>query len=298
MNGPSRHDPRWPRASQWLADVAGKRPGHPDFGLLGVPAHLTSLSATNAHETPVAVRAALARYATWVESIGKDLRDLWAVDLGDVDKPDGDAGEQRTMARLAEWHGALLVALGGDNSITYALARGMRASGLVTLDAHHDVRDGSSNGSPVQRLVADGMDGRRIVQIGIADFANSYDYAHRALDYGITVIHREEVERVGMPAIMKRALAIAGEGQGARVHVDLDVDVCDRAVAPACPASVPGGLTANELRQAARAAGADSRVVSVDLAEVDAAADAADQRTVRLAALCVLEAAAGFLTRD
>lgn len=58
------------------------------------------------------------------------------------------------------------------------------------------------------------------------------------------------------------------------------------------------GLSAYELRQAARAAGADRRVVSIDLAEVDVTADTADQRTVRLMALCVLEAAAGLLLRD
>jgi formiminoglutamase len=37
--------------------------------------------------------------------------------------------------------------------------------------------------------------------------------------------------------------------------------------------------------------------VSVDLTEVDAAADAPDGRTVRLVALCVLEAAAGVVAR-
>jgi len=79
--------------------------------------------------------------------------------------------------------------------------------------------------------------------------------------------------------------------------VDLDVDVCDRSVAPACPASVPGGLTARELRRAARVAGRSPQVVGVDLTEVDATADAADQRTVRLVALCVLETAAGLHLR-
>jgi formiminoglutamase len=290
-------DPRWPRASEWL--VCATAPASvPDLGLLGVPAHLTSISPTSAHLTPAAVRGALARYSTWVESAGADLRDLRAVDLGDVADPDGEAGEMRTSGVLAQWRGRLLVALGGDNSITFAVARAMSATGMVTLDAHHDVRDGMSNGSPVARLVESGMDGRAIVQIGISDFANSREYAARARDYGITIIGRDEVAGRGMVSVMEQALQIAGRGEGPRVHVDLDVDVCDRAVAPACPASVPGGLSAYELRQAARAAGADRRVVSIDLAEVDVTADTADQRTVRLMALCVLEAAAGLLLRD
>jgi formiminoglutamase len=44
-------------------------------------------------------------------------------------------------------------------------------------------------------------------------------------------------------------------------------------------------------------AGAEARVESVDLAEVDATADTPDGRTVRLAALCVLEVAAGIALR-
>jgi formiminoglutamase len=292
----------WPRASQWLAD--GTRRWHeapvdgsvPDLGLLGVPAHRTSISPTNAHTTPAAVRAALARYSTWAHSAQADLFDLWAADLGDVSDPDGPAGEQLTDAAVRSWPGGLLVALGGDNSVTYPVARGADADGLVTLDAHHDLRDGCSNGSPVRRLIEAGFDGRRVVQIGISDFANSARYAARAREYGITVFGRDEVERRGIDQVMTEALTIASGGSAGRVHVDLDVDVCDRSVVPACPAAAPGGLSANELRWAARAAGAHPNVVSMDLVEVDAAADTPDQRTVRLVALCVLEAAAGVLS--
>jgi formiminoglutamase len=81
------------------------------------------------------------------------------------------------------------------------------------------------------------------------------------------------------------------------VHGDVDGDVCDRAGAPGCPASVPGGLAAWELRALVRAAARDDRVRSVDIAEVDATADATDGRTVRLAALCVLEVLAGLSSR-
>ena len=111
-------------------------------------------------------------------------------------------------------------------------------------------------------------------------------YRQRAKDLGITVIHRDELHDRPLAEIAAEALAIAGGGGGA-IHVDLDVDVCDRSVAPGCPASVPGGLQAHELRRVTRLLTADSRVKGLDIAEVDATADTTDGRTVRLAA-CLL----------
>jgi formiminoglutamase len=106
----------------------------------------------------------------------------------------------------------------------------------------------------------------------------------------------DDVRRRGADDVAAEALEVAGAGGGA-IHLDIDVDVCDRSVAPGCPASVPGGLAAWELRALVRAIAADARVHSADIAEVDATADAADGRTVRLAALCVLELLAGKATR-
>ncbi len=297
---PPPEDPHWPRAATWLracTEAHARTPGSVDLVLLGVPAHRTSISPTGAHATPAAIRAALARYSTWLPSAEVDLAGMVAVDLGDIEDPDSDAGEARTMAAVAAWPTTPMVALGGDNSITYAVARGSGADGLITLDAHHDLRDGRSNGSPVRRLLEAGLEGRRVVQIGIADFTNSAHYAARARDHGITVIHRDELDARPMSDVMAEALEIAGSGPAGRVHLDLDVDVCDRAVVPGCPASAPGGISAAQLRAAARAAARDPRVVSMDLTEVDATADAPDQRTVRLAALCVLELAAGVALR-
>jgi formiminoglutamase len=297
-------DPNWPRASAWIQACtdehswpSDRSPRPVQMALLGVPAHATSISPTRADTTPAAIRAALARYSTYVPSAGLDLAELMLVDLGDQSDPDTPAGERATIEAVRLFPRAPVLALGGDNSITFAVAHGACADGLITLDAHHDLRDGRSNGSPVRRLVESGLDGRRVVQIGISDFANSAFYAARARELGITVISREELERRPMADAMAEALAIAGGGPAARIHVDLDVDVCDRAVAPACPASVPGGISARELRTAARAAGTDPRVVSLDIAEVDASADTPDGRTVRLAALCVLEIATGVLLR-
>ena len=270
------HDPLWPRAGDW--PLPG---GRADVALAGIPTHLTSLSPTDAHLTPAAVREALRRYS--LETA------LTIVDAGDALDPDTvDAA-----AWVSRIDTALLVALGGDNSATVPVATGRGARGLVTVDAHHDLRDGISNGSPVRQLLAAGLEGGRVVQVGIEPFANSAAYAARAADHGITVILRDELRRRPIADLMAEAVEIAG----ADVHVDLDVDVCDRSVAPACPASVPGGISAIELRAAARAAGGHPSVTSIDLVEVDAAADAPDGRTVRLVALCVLEAIRGFESR-
>jgi len=309
-------DPLWPRAGGWPSPdelPAGKRI---DAALVGIPASQTSLSATNAHETPDAIRAALFRYSpALMQDRGSsdkngpaatalsDLEELTVADFGNVSDPDSPAGEARTIALMADAAKAseLVIALGGDNSITVASALGVWGSsldtaGLITLDAHYDLRDGVSNGSPVRRLIEAGLNPERIVQIGIQDFANSVAYARRAQDLGITVIHRDELARRPIADVMAEALSIAGAA-GGPIHVDLDVDVCDRSVAPACPASVPGGISAYELRQAARVAGAHAQVHSIDLAEIDATMDAPDGRTIRLAALCVLEAVAGLSQR-
>lgn len=306
------HDDLWPRAGGW--PDAESAPAW-DAVILGIPAFRTSLSPTGAHATPAAVRDALTRYSPTLMGRGgpRDLNEVLRIaDAGDVADPDGPAGEAAVRTRVADLAGRsdLVIALGGDNSLTCAVAQGADAVGLITLDAHFDLRDGISNGSPVRRLIEGGLDPHRVVQIGIADFANSAAYARRAADLGIRVITLDELRRRGAADVVAEALEVAGGGSGGSgataghaggagrgIHLDVDVDVCDRSVAPACPASVPGGLQASELRTLVRALSSDARVRSADIVEVDATADTPDQRTVRLAALCVLEMLAGLAAR-
>ena len=292
------HDENWPRANTLF--TAGLNAS--DFALIGIPAHKSSLSPTSANLTPGAIREALARYSTFAGSTKTDLTKLAMVDLGDVADPDFTDGEARVAAAVENLLAShkLVTALGGDNSITYSVARGLWKDlsnvGVITFDAHHDLRDGQSNGSPIWRLIQAGLPGKNTVQIGISDFANSAAYSKRAEDNGITVINREMMRSQSIEKILTDALAIAG-ANGREIYVDVDVDVCDRSVAPACPASIPGGITADELRNAVRLVAKDHRVRAIDITEIDAALDTPDQRTIRLAALLVLEAAAGVASR-
>jgi formiminoglutamase len=310
------NDPHWPRASSWLK-MADANSNY-DLGLFGIPAHLTSISKTNAHLTPNAIRDALQRYSTFNWTTNKDVAELSFADFGDVTDPDSTAGEDRTakLAHEVSTRSKLAIGLGGDNSVAYAMAKGVFANnistaGLITFDAHHDLRDGVSNGSPVRRLVDEaGLDGKRVVQIGIADFSNSAAYAKRAKDFGIHVIPRTALRSRSVQDVVAEALQVAGAA-GGPIHVDFDVDVCDRAAVPGCPAAAPGGISADEFRafcfEIGQAAGRariasesntgspPAQIKSVDFTEIDASADSADGRTVRLAALGILELAAGFM---
>lgn len=290
----SIEDPKWPRAGHWFSPTAN----NPIVTLLGVPAHKTSISPTNADLTPTAVRAALLRYSTYHIGLHVDLNEFAGLDAGDVFDPDWFEGELRVADKInsLDLESSLLLAIGGDNSITNSVMRALfkdnvKAAGLITLDAHFDLRDGISNGSPVERLISEaGLNPAKIVQIGINDFSNSAEYAARARDYGITVVSRGQLRNRPITDVVAEALEIAASPAG--IYLDVDVDVCDRAVVPACPAAAPGGITADELRQFVSLFAADARIKAIDFTEVDANIDAPDGRTVRLVALCMLEAAA------
>jgi formiminoglutamase len=292
------HDPKWTRANTLIATTNTSA----KIALVGVPANKGSISQTSADQTPDAIRGALARFSTYSTSQDIELSEESFTDLGNIDSPDGSEGVARVHSFVKDLLAKhqLIIALGGDNSITYSVASGLWPDlskiGLITFDAHHDLRDGQSNGSPVWQLIQAGLPGKNIVQIGIADFANSAQYSQRAKENGITVVTRAQLREQSIAEVLRKALEIAG-ADGREIYVDLDVDVCDRSVVPACPAAMPGGISADELRQAAFLVGADKRVRAIDITEIDSAADSEDQRTVRLGALLVLEAASGFATR-
>ena len=289
-------DPLWPRASSLLVPPSHGAP----VGLVGVPLSRSSISASQAHLTPAAVRAALARFPTFHAGLDVDLPPL--ADHGDLDVAElagTDAVHAVRAALRALPSHELLLLIGGDNLVTWpaveALAPELSRVGLLTLDAHHDVRGfhaGATNGTPVRGLVDAGL--VHITQIGIADLTNSRDHRQWCTDYGIRVVAAAECRgRVG--DVVREELDRLAESCDV-LYVDLDVDVVDRAFVPGCPGARPGGLLPHELLAAAVEAGRHPAVRGVDVVEVDAAADVGEV-TVQLAAMCLLSAAAGYAAR-
>ena len=105
--------------------------------------------------------------------------------------------------------------------------------GLITLDAHFDMRDtsgGLGNGNPVRALREDGLPGRNIAQVGLAPFANSADMHRDAVEGGHLVITIAQVRRDGIEKAISAALDHVAHCEA--VVVDCDIDVIDRASYP------------------------------------------------------------------
>jgi formiminoglutamase len=298
-------DPNWPRASAWLAGDQLPEPVG-TLAVLGAPLHLGSISPGRCDLAPEAIRKALERYSTFDPETGVDVRSLEVSDLSDLDlsesRPEEAFGPLSEAVRSALAGADVLVVLGGDNSVTrpgcHGAADSLDRVGLLTLDAHHDLRDldeGLSNGNPVRALLADGLPGANIVQVGIAAFANSPAYAQVASSAGIRVVTIEGARAMGIDTAIHEALEILTERVD-RIYVDLDIDVLDRAFAPGAPGSRPGGLTPHELFEAARVCGQDPHVEVIDIVEVDPPRDLADV-TVLGAARCLLSFASGVVGR-
>jgi formiminoglutamase len=300
-----KQDQNWPRASVWLAGNHFPDPVA-TIAVLGAPIKLGSISGGRFDLAPRAIRGSLDGFATYDAQTGVDLRTVAVRDSGDL--PLEELRPEEALEPIADAVGAAVadadavILLGGENSITRPGARGLgdelSHSAVLTLDAHHDLRDtsgGLSNGNPIRALLQDGLSGESIAQIGVQPFANSEAYAEVARDAGILVVTADEVRARGIATVVEEALGVLSL-RADSIYVDLDLDVLDRAFAPACPGSRPGGLAPWELLTAARLCGVHEKVRAVDLVEVDPVRDVADV-TVLTAAKCLLSFAAGLAAR-
>lgn len=298
-----RKDPFWQGADVWLAQ------DHPDpeVVVVGVPTSKASISPSRADLTPLAVRDRLGRFSTFHGEWGIDFGAVGVADEGNWPVSELDMYEMPAVVEqlsLSLPPVSLTLYLGGDNAITRPLVRALSSErgrvGLITFDAHHDVRTldlGPTNGSPIRGLIdEDGLPGANVVQIGIHSFANSAEYRAYCDDNGVTVMTVGDVEQRGIGSVVEDALTVLTAKCDA-IYVDVDVDVLDRSLAPGCPGARPGGLRVRDLAEGVRRCARHDKVVAMDFVEVDAEADR-DGLTLDAMAHLILATVAGFSERS
>jgi formimidoylglutamase len=193
--------------------------------------------------------------------------------------------------------------LGGDHGCTGSVIRGLAAArpklklGLVTIDAHLDVREYAdesslSSGTPFRRaLETQILDGERVSMIGIRPFANSRYYLDWAAAQRIRVSTAEELSTPGAAECAHQALDAVADGMDA-LYLSVDMDAVDAAFAPGVSASGIGGITAREMIELVATIATHPKLIGADLMELSPPYDQ-DARTARLAARLLLELLAG-----
>lgn len=289
-------DALWPRASAWLA--AGT--GH-ELGVVGVPLN-RSVSPCRYDEGPTMIREALYRFSVHHCESGTDLRNLGVRDHGDLQADNESATRLLREVVSTGSMETIWAFLGGDNGVTYAgvqsLAFPLDRVGLITFDAHHDVRhldNGLHNGNPVRALIEAGLPGRNVVQIGIQSFANSPEYAAYCHLQGIRVVTTDQLARQGLHHFLPLIIAEWSD-QFDALYVDFDLDVLDRSYVPGCPGARPGGLRPGELQDAAFLLGRCPQVRAADFVEINRGEDV-HQLTALNTAAVLLHFAAGVASR-
>ncbi|MBJ7446126.1 MAG: agmatinase family protein [Brevundimonas sp.] len=264
-----------------VADLIGDHPDAP-VALIGAGLNERSLTPGRCDLGPKAFRAVLPRFSTYDVETERALS-THVHDIGDLAMKalsPADAFGPVRDAIAGQAGRALSVLIGGNNAITRPGVHGLglERTGLLTLDAHFDLRDtdqGLTNGNPVQALLEDGLDGRRISQVGLAPFANTRRAHEKAKAAGIAVRTARECRERGLAVLVAQELERLSALCDV-IYVDFDIDVIDRSQWPASPGARPGGVSVQDVFEATRVIGACAKVRAVDLTEYDPSLEIGD----------------------
>ncbi len=175
-----------------------------------------------------------------------------------------------TVARAAAG-GRLVVALGGEHTISVGISRGLLDAlggplSVVQIDAHSDLRDAYDgtrfSHACVARRMLDDPRVEQALQLGVRSVDVEEVGFAREHPERVRVWYAEEVHAGGWQDELRERLA------GRRVHLTIDVDGLDPAVVPATGTPEPGGLTWTQALDVIRTTARSAAIVGVDCVEL------------------------------
>ncbi|HTT29503.1 MAG TPA: arginase family protein [Solirubrobacteraceae bacterium] len=282
-----------------VAELAGVRA---QVAFLGVP--FDGGTPQPGNRTGQKLGPAAARHASWeqfaygdaleegargwydIESDRDRLGGVTMIDVGDVVIQGADDranfARMREAASMVVGHGCVLVAFGGDHSISFPLVSGVTAHHrlqMVHVDAHADFwdeLDGSRfSGASQLRRIAElpRVDG--VTALGLRNV--EHEEVHGMREFGVRFA--TTLDLVDRPP---RTVVDELVPECDAIYLSIDLDVLDLGLVPGTTLPEPGGLSYRQLRATLAAVAGRGRVVAVDVAELNPPADTSGA-TARLA---------------
>ena len=198
---------------------------------------------------------------------------------------------QRLYNSVLESHknGNFPVILGGDHSIAAgsiaATAQHFKKIGVIWFDAHGDWNNeesspsGNMHGMPFSALCGAGP--KEMVDFGDApcyiDIKNAVHIGGRDIDtienermkeHGVTVFSIADIDKLGMPEVIRRALEIVNDGTEG-FHLSFDIDGITPEAAPGTGTKVYGGATLREAFFLIEECAVSGSMLALDMVEVN-----------------------------
>lgn len=307
---PRTDDPRLDQVIvRGSVDVSALQPGRPV--LLGFPVDegvRRNGGRVGAANAPDAIRACLYRLTPTDAPSGLDIRSLAPLDLGNL-RPAATLEEsQAALGALVGQilrAGAIPIVLGGGHETAFGHFLGYCGAGIrpaiVNLDAHLDVRpaqDGlGTSGTSFRQAMLDKtnpLESGGYACLGIQPQATSQEHWDYCQERGHLLLTADAMRGNSLAAFDHTCAKLGLIGSA--IYLSVDADVVCAADVPGVSAPNPAGLSGYELLACARQAGADPRIRSFDLVELNPLFDV-DQRSARWGATMVWHYLIGLASR-
>jgi agmatinase len=245
-----------------------------DYAILGVPFDVTSTYRTGARFGPTAIRQASLNIETYSFRTGVDVEDLSLHDLGDL-HISSDTAKTLEMLELVIRDilktGKVPVTIGGEHTITFAIAKGLAKmaskTAIVSFDAHLDMRNEfqglKMSHTTFMRRINEQVKPAKIVEVGTrAVCREELSYAKKAR---IEFLTTQQIRKEGNKRTVKQLKETLASYKN--VYVSVDMDILDPAFVPAVQNPEADGLEMHSLLDIL-AGVCDKRVVGFDILEI------------------------------
>jgi agmatinase len=246
--------------------------------VLPVPYEETVSYETGTRDGPRAIIRASAEVELWDAELQSEPCLSWGAHTLPALRADWRDPERMMEATADAAHaitaaGKLMVALGGEHSISPGLVRGVRRAlgeplTVVQIDAHADLRDSfrgtrHSHGCAMRRILDENPG--PLVQVGIRSFSAEEARFIRENRGRVAVWSPELIRSVDQADFLRQ---IAASCAGRRVYLTIDVDGLDPAVVPATGTPEPDGLSWAQAVRIIGAVASAGDVVGMDCVEL------------------------------
>jgi len=229
---------------------AFEKKGRTEYSVLGIPFDFTSTYRPGSRDGPNAIREASQNLEAYCLRREFDVETVSLEDLGDVDPLDEaqDTAERvRRIVREIVDGGKFPIILGGEHTVTYGCVRAFDDVGVLSFDAHMDLRDeylGTKlSHATFMRRLCEELGPDRIFEVGPrALCTEELDFA---ADKHVRYLTSPQVSKRDIGKTLYDLFKWSPQFRG--IYVTVDMDVLDPSYAPGVGNPVPEGLSPTQL---------------------------------------------------